>query len=459
MLSMANKYQPGVATHVGRSASGRHTDPAPDSGIAMVTALLGSRLGEVTRSVCRTLAAEISELRGDPRLLDLMYSSVESNIETIFDALQHDIPLERIQPPTAALEYARRLAQRGVPVPALIRAYRLGQQELLSLVLVEIRRSGLDPEVNLEVFGQTTTIVSSYVDWISQHVLAAYETERERWLENRSYVRGDRVREILAGEETNIDRASAGLGYPLRATHLALVVWFGEQNSARANLPALEQAVRAVAESLATRASPLFVAEDRVSGWAWIALHDSVPSAQGVTAGIQRALADRTDLPYIAAGNPLPGLDGFRRSHRQALQARAVASAAGRSARRVTAAGDPGLRVAALLGQDIGQAREWVVEVLGPLATDSNNDARLRETLRVFLWHGSYKEAAEELNLHFNSVKYRVRRAGGRRGRPVTDDRLDVELALLICDWYGSAVLLRPSPRAPPTSPPRQPTL
>jgi hypothetical protein len=28
-----------------------------------------------------------------------------------------------------------------------------------------------------------------------------------------------------------------------------------------------------------------------------------------------------------------------------------------------------------------------------------------------------------------------------RRGRPIADDRLDVEVALLPCDWYGAAVL------------------
>ena len=33
--------------------------------------------------------------------------------------------------------------------------------------------------------------------------------------------------------------------------------------------------------------------------------------------------------------------------------------------------------------------RDWVATVLGDLATDNENDARLRETLRVFLGCGS----------------------------------------------------------------------
>ena len=77
------------------------------------------------------------------------------------------------------------------------------------------------------------------------------------------------------------------------------------------------------------------------------------------------------------------------------------------------------------------------------MAADNASDERLRETLRVFLAQGgSYKAAAEILNLHHNSVKYRVDRAIERRGRPIADDRIDVELALLACHHIGTAVLI-----------------
>ena len=83
-------------------------------------------------------------------------------------------------------------------------------------------------------------------------------------------------------------------------------------------------------------------------------------------------------------------------------------------------------------------------EVLGPLSCDTDSDSRLRETLRVFLRNGgSYQCTADQLNLHIDSVKYRVQRAVGRRGRPI-HDRLDVELALLVSYWFG-APLLQPN--------------
>jgi DNA-binding PucR family transcriptional regulator len=119
-----------------------------------------------------------------------------------------------------------------------------------------------------------------------------------------------------------------------------------------------------------------------------------------------------------------------------------VTLASGSNTHRVTAASDPGLSAAALTGSNLDAARVWVAEVLGPLASCTQNDERLRETLGVFLRTGSsFKAAAQELHLHTNSVKYRVQRAIKRRGRPISDGRFDVELALLLCHWYGDAVL------------------
>jgi DNA-binding PucR family transcriptional regulator len=96
----------------------------------------------------------------------------------------------------------------------------------------------------------------------------------------------------------------------------------------------------------------------------------------------------------------------------------------------------------ALLCADLDATRVWVGGVLGPLATADAQHARLRETLLAFLTLGSsYTAAAEQLLLHRNSVRYRVARAEQVRGRPIRDDRFDVELALRACRWLGRAVL------------------
>ncbi|NEW52469.1 PucR family transcriptional regulator [Nocardia cyriacigeorgica] len=409
---------------------------------ALAVERLADRIAEVSRTIQLHLLAEIEDLQGDQQLRELLRDSVEGNVDTIFSAIQHAIPIENVEPPTAALEYARRLAQHAVAPNALVRAYRLGQQKLLSIVFEEVRTLELDPQLQLDVFEQITTITFGYIDWISQQVVATYQTERDHWLENRNSTRAVRVREVLDGGAVDVDAVTDAIRYPLRRTHLALVLWLPAGGD---ELSRLERFVRELAESLDALGAGLFVAADRLTGWGWIPLPSA--TAHDSAEQVRRFAAERAEAPWIALGTPQPGIDGFRDSHRQALQARTVALAAGPAAARVTAAGDPGLTAAALLGRDLAQARSWVHTVLGPLAVDSDNDARLRETLRVFLQTGSsHKAAAEALNLHANSVKYRVDRAIERRGEPIAGDRLDVEMALLLCHWFGASVL-RPEPR------------
>jgi hypothetical protein len=413
---------------------------------AMIVDRLSARLAEVTRAIQDTLEREIDELRGDAQLLDLLGASVEGNVDTVFRAFRYEIPIERVEPPTAALEYARRVAQHGVPMNALVRAYRLGHHALLGMAGEEIHDLDLDPALGRDVFERMTQVTFGYIDWISQQVVGVYETERDRWLENRSRVRAVQVAEILRGGEIDVDAMTTAIRYPLRTAHLAVVLWFPNESDSGNELGRLERCHRELAEALSAPHA-LFVAADRVSGWGWFAIGRDT-GADPVSV-IRRLTEMQPDGPQVAVGRALPDVEGFRRSHGQAQNARRVAIAAGPSAPRVIAASDPGLGPAALVSADIAEACSWVRETLGPLATDSSNDATLRETLRVFLHEGcSYKAAAEQLNLHFNSVKYRVQRAVERRGRPITDDRLDVELALSVCRWFGAAVLNPDRPRS-----------
>ena len=82
------------------------------SGVA-VALLVGFALSLSSTAVAIKILEDIGELRSDPQLLDLMHASVEGNIATVLHAIHHDIPIERVESPTAALEYARQLAQRG----------------------------------------------------------------------------------------------------------------------------------------------------------------------------------------------------------------------------------------------------------------------------------------------------------------------------------------------------------
>ena len=414
---------------------------------AQVIARLDRRLPDVARRTQRVLVAELPELSDDPPLMQLLLDTVTANIETVFESIRNDIPLDHLEPPSTAQEYARRLAQRGVPANALVRAYRIGHRVVLDIVLHEIRGGDTDPALLLDVVEWLTALTFHYVDWISQQVIGTYSDERDRWQESRNNVRAAQVRDLLAGAEVDLDAATAAIRYPLRRTHLALAAWWPTRDRAKSYAagPAeddgtapIERFVERAAGAIGSRDRPLCLPADRLTVWAWIPLTDDAATTASARL---RALLDATpQAPAIATGRPLPGVDGFRRSHRQALDARMVALAA--PAPHGIDASEPGVLLAGLLGADLDAARRWTGEVLGPLATDTEADARLRETLRVFLRAGSsFKAASDELHLHFNTVRYRVRRAVERRGREIDDDRLDVEVALLLCHRLGAAVL------------------
>ena len=428
----------------GKSAPDSPGDAEVRRGVAELAARLGDRLPEVVAAISASLRDEIPDL-SDEAQLPLTDASVEGNVTTALYALGHDTPVECVQAPTAALEQARRIAQQGLPVSVLVRIYRLGQRSFTRLALSELQRIDVSPDARVMIVARITETLFAYVDWMSQQVVEVYEEERERWLETRNSMRALRVREVLAGRQSvDIDSAITAIRYPLRWHHVALLVWYPGASGQADELARMQCFVRELGEAVRAGAAPLFIAADRSTGWAWLSFQ---VAPDGIVAAIREFSLQHRDSPSVAIGSPAFGIKGFRRSHAQAVAIRSVVLARTAAKPTVVADNDPGLAAAALVCGNIEDARTWVAEVLGRLAADTDSDARLRETFRVFLNAGaSYTLAAEQLNLHFNTVKYRVGRALARRGRPITDDRFDVELALLLCHWYGDVMLLPPTP-------------
>jgi DNA-binding PucR family transcriptional regulator len=428
----------------GKSAPDSHGDVEVRRGVAELAARLGDRLPEVVAAISASLRDDLPDL-SDEAQLPLVDASVEGNVTTALYALGHDTPVECVQAPTAALEQARRIAQQGLPVSVLVRIYRLGQRSFTRLALGELQRIDVSPNARVAIVERITETLFAYVDWMSQQVVEVYEEERERWLETRNSMRALRVREVLAGRQSvDIDSAISAIRYPLRCHHVALLVWYPGASGQADELARMQRFVRELGEAVRAGAAPLFIAGDRSTGWAWLSFQ---VAPDGIVAAIREFSLQHRDSPSVAIGSPAVGIKGFRRSHAQAVAIRSVVLAREGAKPTVVADSDPGLAAAALVCGNIDDARAWVAEVLGGLAADTDSDARLRETFRVFLNNGaSYTLAAEQLALHFNTVKYRLGRALARRGRSITDDRFDVELALLLCHWYGDTLLVPPRP-------------
>jgi GGDEF-like domain len=171
---------------------------------------------------------------------------------------------------------------------------------LLSIVSNEIREVGLDPQLQLDVFEQIATIKFGYIDFLSQQVVATYQGEREHWLENRNRMRAVRVREVLDEAVIDVDAVTKEIRYPLSRTHLALVLWFPSDEATGNELGRLERFVRELTESMETLGAPLFVAADRVTGWAWIPL--GANTARDATEQVRRFAGSYPDSRRIAVG-------------------------------------------------------------------------------------------------------------------------------------------------------------
>ena len=236
--------------------------------VAETAVRLHGRLTEASSEIRRSLEEQIPELRGDAAIVELFGTSVESNVDTMLHALRYNIAVERVEAPTAALEYARRLAQHGVPVNALVRAYRLGQRRMNELIFAELRAIDVPEPMRVAVLEAITGAMYAYIDWMSQQVVVVYEEERERWLENQNSLRGLRVRDVLdASKAVDVDAATTSIRYPLRWHHLGLIMWYPDGGAEGDDLARLQRFVREMGEAADAGAGPLFVACDRSCGW------------------------------------------------------------------------------------------------------------------------------------------------------------------------------------------------
>jgi hypothetical protein len=201
--------------------------------------------GAVVFLIYEVILREIPELHGDEPVLDLLSSSVHSNIDTCLQIMQHQIDLSAVQAPAASLEYARRRAQRGTPLTALLRAYRLGHTCFSDWLLKELARQADDVQMI------TAATLGCLRSWPGTSIRPLRRSsrptrERERWLRNRSAARAGRIRNLLSGQRMNVSATEATLGQ-LRQYHVGLVCWAGDATSPVDNITWLEHAISHVA--------------------------------------------------------------------------------------------------------------------------------------------------------------------------------------------------------------------
>ncbi|MFE1173897.1 helix-turn-helix domain-containing protein [Streptomyces sp. NPDC058773] len=145
--------------------------------------------------------------------------------------------------------------------------------------------------------------------------------------------------------------------------------------------------------------------------------------------------ADRPQTAlHAGVSAPVRDPEGLNSALDQARYALAAARAQSPEAGRVTTVEDLGTLGALLSGVPAEVRTAFRSRVLGPLAHSGGSHRMLLETLEAFLaHHGSWARTAAALQLHVNSVHYRIQRIELLTGRDLSrlEHKLDLQAALL----------------------------
>lgn len=386
--------------------------------------------GPIFEAVDRAvLEAAPERVLGEPALSDAIREANHANL-THWMAANVAAPGERVPPNVGprVLELARDIVRRGFDDTSL-NSYRVGQNAALRYLLAQVFEVTGDVELIQELLDVTTRSIFAFVD----DTLAAIEeligAERERLARGTHAERLEAVNLILEGAPIAADRASARIGYELTGAHRAAVVWSDEVVPAGA----LERAADGLARA-AGAARPFTVAASARSLWAWYppAREDdgATPDASGSAHAVELA-----DGVRVAVGSDERGMDGFRRSHFNALATQRLMQGAHR---KVDVASYDEVELVAIAAADQSQATGFARRTLGDLA---QADAVLRDTALAYVRADfNASAAARALFAHRNTVLNRLERARELLPAPFEGRALEVGLALEITRWLGVPV-------------------
>lgn len=398
---------------------------------------LSSRTAAISDSMTGAIEHAIGELFEEETRTDL-HASVANNVEVIIDLLSHTKEAHDLPPLPDALHYAVVLARRDVSSAALRRAYHVGSDHLLAHVFDQVQEIDCEDHEKLPLYHHLAGWLYQYVDEITRTVMAAHEEEMRNSHNQAARSISSIVSRVLDGEDVDPGEFERITGYRLTQTHVGCRVWIDDFGAVPDQSQLLADLVGKLAQLLGADRTPLSITTGRAAVEAWLDTEGHRPVDTRILTPVTSAFPEAR----ISFGAPGVGIEGFRATRAQAASAaRIVRVSTGRGSRIVSYA-DDGIPVVARLAEDLTTTRRWVREVLGAMAEDSQDAARQRETVRVFLESAeNYSETASQLLLHRNTVKYRLTKAELELGRSPGARRLDTHLALAACHLLGTAVL------------------
>jgi len=362
-------------------------------------------------------------IAADPELAAAVSRSNQANLFFWATANVRD-PGAPVPPNTGPepMTVVRELVRRGLDTFSLD-AYRVGEGVAWRRLMEIAFELTSDPAELQEFLDVCSRSISEFIDTTLSAIAAQIDLERDELTRGTHAERRETVALILDGAPIARNRAEGRLGYALTGPHTGAVIWSDDPD---ADLARLDGAAEAFAHA-AGGARFLSVLASTATRWTW------VPGTVAVdTDALLQSVSKMPDV-RIAIGPTANGVDGFRRSHFDAITTQQLMARL-HSPQQIARFTE--VQLVALITADTDRAAEFVRHTLGDLESAGTE---LQDTVRTFVDEQcNASRAAKRLYTHRNTLLRRLARADGLLPRPLAECSVNVAVALDVLRWSGN---------------------
>lgn len=317
---------------------------------------------------------------------------------------------------------ARELARRGLDAFSLD-AYRVGESVAWRRLMDIAFDLTSDPAELHELLDVCSRSISSFIDATLAGIAAQIEAERHELTHGTHAERRETVALLLDGAPITRRRAEGKLGYALTGPHTAAVIWSVDPDP-DADSTRLDRTTVAFGQAAGV-GRPLSVLASTATRWVWVAGPVAADTDRMV-----RSIRPDSDI-RIAVGSTSDGVEGFRRSHFDALTTQQMMVRL-RSPQQLAFYAD--IELVALVTADADRAAGYVKHTLGELQFAG---PEMHHTVRTFIdAQCNASRAAARLYTHRNTLLRRLARADQLLPRPLAESTVNVAVALDVLRWH-----------------------
>ena len=184
---------------------------------AIVDALAAAEDQLVERMITRMRDDVPESFFNDPAVYQAGLDSIRQNLRSILAALRSGRELP--EPPSAAMDEARIVAQSGNSIDGLLQTYRIGHSVYWEAAMDEIDELIPDAEMRRRVMRQVSRFLFGYIDGVIPPIIDAYQQQRDSLFRDREQRKRRLVRDLIAGLPVDTSQLAYDLSSPAAGRH------------------------------------------------------------------------------------------------------------------------------------------------------------------------------------------------------------------------------------------------